>query len=121
MPLEPIVEQMVPRTNICEGQIDPSPLLFLQIFLPMVSQLVSPMSQHMAIGKPPGLTPPMPSTKMDSLIPSQMIDSLMPLPMITSPMPSLIMAPATYSHVYPTMTQQTKTTQDIPSTVYQHQ
>ena len=52
----------------------------------------------------------MPSTKMDSLIPSPMIDSLMPLPMITSPMPSLIMAPATYSHVYPTITQQTKPT-----------
>ncbi|XP_015167328.1 agamous-like MADS-box protein AGL80 [Solanum tuberosum] len=72
-----IVEPMVPSRNYSEGQRDPSPLLFSQMFPPMVPQLFSPMPQRMDVGKPPGLTPPMPSTIMDSLIPSPMMDSLL--------------------------------------------
>ncbi|KAG5586406.1 hypothetical protein H5410_046840 [Solanum commersonii] len=75
---QPIVELVVPGRNNSEGPRDPSLLLFSQMFPPMVPQLFSPMPQHIAIGKTPGLTPPMPSTIMDSLIPSPMIDSLMP-------------------------------------------
>ncbi|XP_049372775.1 MADS-box protein SOC1-like [Solanum verrucosum] len=111
---QPIVEPMVPSRNNSEEPRDPSPLLFSQIFPPMVPQLFSPMPQHMAVGRPLGLTPPMPSTIMDSLIPSPMMDSLMPAPMIDSPMPSLIMAPPMYSPVSPTMTHQMEPTMDIP-------
>ncbi|KAH0738144.1 hypothetical protein KY290_036849 [Solanum tuberosum] len=103
---QPIVEPMVPSRNNSEGPTNPSPLLFSQMFPPMVPQLFSPMPQHMAVGKTPRLTPPMSSTIMDSPIPSPLIDSLMPSPMIDSSMLSLIMAPPMYSPVSLIMTQQ---------------
>ncbi|KAG5606619.1 hypothetical protein H5410_028111 [Solanum commersonii] len=105
---------MVPSRNNSEEPRDPS-LLFSQMFPPMVPQLFSPMPQHMAVGRPHGLTPPMSSTIMDSPIPSPMMDSLMPAPMIDSPMPSLMMAPPMYSPVSPTMTHQMEPKMDIPS------
>uniref|UniRef100_M1DU09 Uncharacterized protein n=1 Tax=Solanum tuberosum TaxID=4113 RepID=M1DU09_SOLTU len=108
---QPIVEPMAPSRNNSEEPRDPSPLLFSQMFPSMVPQLFSPMPQHMAVGRPHGLTPSMPSTIMDYPIPSPMMDSLMPSPMIDSPMPSLMMAPPIYSPVSPTMTHQ----MDIPS------
>ncbi|KAK6789856.1 hypothetical protein RDI58_013656 [Solanum bulbocastanum] len=103
---QPIVEPMVPSRNNSEGPRDPSPLLFSQMFPPMVPQFFPPMPQHMAVGKTPRLTHPMPSTIMDSPIPSPMIDS---------PMPSLMMAPPVYSPVSPTMNQQMEPSMDIPS------
>ncbi|KAH0754787.1 hypothetical protein KY290_025057 [Solanum tuberosum] len=109
-----IVEPMAPSRNNSEEPRDPSPPLFSQIFPPMVPQLFSSMPHHIAVGRPHGLTPPMPSTIMDSLIRSPMMDSLMPSPMIDSPMPSLIMAPPMYSLVSPTMTHQIEPTMDIP-------
>ncbi|XP_049403552.1 agamous-like MADS-box protein AGL80 [Solanum stenotomum] len=112
---QPIVEPMVPSRNNSEGPTTPSPLLFSQMFPPMVPQFFSPMAQHMAVRKTPGLTYPMPSTIMDSLIPSPTMDSLMPSPMIDSPMPSLVMAPPMYSPVSPTMNQQMELSMDIPS------
>ncbi|KAG5606627.1 hypothetical protein H5410_028119 [Solanum commersonii] len=84
---QPIVETMVPIRNNFEGPRDVYPLLFSQMFPPLVPQLFYPMPQHMAVGKPPGLTLPMPSTIMDSLIPSPMMDSMMPSPTIDSSMP----------------------------------
>uniref|UniRef100_M1DX01 Type I MADS box transcription factor n=1 Tax=Solanum tuberosum TaxID=4113 RepID=M1DX01_SOLTU len=112
---QPIVEPMAPSRNNSEEPRDPSPLLFSQMFPPMVPQLFSSMPHHIAIGRPHGLTPPMPSTIMDSPIPSPMMDSLMPSPMIDSPMPSLMMAPPMYFLVSPTMTHQMEPTMDIPS------
>uniref|UniRef100_M1DGF8 Mads box protein n=1 Tax=Solanum tuberosum TaxID=4113 RepID=M1DGF8_SOLTU len=103
---QPIVEPMVHSRNNSEGPLNPSPQLFSQMFPPMVPQLFSPMPQHMAIGKTPGLTHPMPSTIMDSL---------MPAPMIDSPMSSLMMVPPMYSPVSPTMNQQIELSMDIPS------
>ncbi|KAG5606961.1 hypothetical protein H5410_028453 [Solanum commersonii] len=103
---QPIVEPMVPSRSNSETPTNPSPLLFSQMFPPMVPQLFSPMPQHMAIGKTPGLTHPMPSTIMESLMPSPMIDSLMPL---------LMMVPPMYSPVSPTMNQQMELSMDIPS------
>lgn len=110
-----IVEPMVPSRNNSEEPRDPSPLLFSQMFPPMVPQLFSSMPQHMALGRPHGLTLPMPSTIMDSPILSPMMDSLMPSPMIDSLMPSLMMAPPMYSPVSPTMTHQMEPTMNIPS------
>ncbi|KAG5606613.1 hypothetical protein H5410_028105 [Solanum commersonii] len=55
--------------------------------LKKVPQLFYPIPQNMAVGRPRGLTPPMPSTIMDSPIRSPMMDSLMPSPMIDSLMP----------------------------------
>nr|XP_010321635.1 MADS-box transcription factor PHERES 2-like [Solanum lycopersicum] len=95
---QPIVEPMVSSKDNFEGPINPSPLLFLEMFPPTVPQLFSPMPQHKTVGKTPRLTHQMPSTKMDSLMPSQMIDS---------PMPSLTMSP--------TLTQQIEPSMDIPS------
>jgi len=112
---QPIVEPMVPSRNNSEEPRNPSPLLFSQMFPPMVPQLFSPMPQHMAVGKTPGLTHPMPSTIMYSPIPSPTMDSLMPSPMIDSPMPSLMIAPPMYSPVSPTMNQQMELSMDIPS------
>ncbi|KAH0633435.1 hypothetical protein KY284_036221 [Solanum tuberosum] len=111
---QPIFEPMVPSRNNSEGPTDHSPLLFSQMFPPMVPQLFSPMPQHMAVGKTPGPTPPMSSTIMDSPIPSPVIDSLMPSPMIDSSMPSLMMAPPMYSPVSLIMTQQMEPSMDIP-------
>ncbi|KAG5594997.1 hypothetical protein H5410_036229 [Solanum commersonii] len=71
--------------------------------------------KKMVVGKTPGLTHPMSSTIMDSLIPSPTMDSLIPSPMIDSLMASLIMAPSMYSLVSPTMTQQMEPSMDIPS------
>ncbi|KAH0754801.1 hypothetical protein KY290_025071 [Solanum tuberosum] len=99
---QPIVEPMVPTRNNSEGPRYPSPLLFSQMFPPMVPQLFSPMPHHMPVGKTPGLTHPMPSTITDSLIPSPTMDSLMPSPLIDSSMPSLMMDPRMYSIVYET-------------------
>ncbi|KAK4716692.1 hypothetical protein R3W88_015030 [Solanum pinnatisectum] len=79
---QPIFEPMVPSRNNSEGPRDHSPRLFSQMFPPMVRQFFSPMPQHMAVGKTPGLSHPMPSTIMNSLIPSPTMDSLMPSPMI---------------------------------------
>ncbi|KAH0755106.1 hypothetical protein KY290_025376 [Solanum tuberosum] len=118
---QPIVEPMVPSRTNSEGPRDPSPLLFSQMFPPIVPQLFSPMPQHMAVGKTHGLTHPMPSTIMDSLIPSPMMDSLMPSPMIDSLMPSLMMAPPMYSPVSPSMTQQMEPLWISLQLVYQHQ
>ncbi|KAH0676302.1 hypothetical protein KY285_024103 [Solanum tuberosum] len=118
---QPIVEPMVPSRNNSEGPRDPSPLLFSQMFPPIVPQLFSPMPQRMAVGKTPGLTHPMPSTIMDSLIPSPTTDSLMPSPMIDSLMPSLMMAPPMYSPVSPSMTQQMEPLWISLQLVYQHQ
>uniref|UniRef100_M1DTF7 Uncharacterized protein n=1 Tax=Solanum tuberosum TaxID=4113 RepID=M1DTF7_SOLTU len=118
---QPIVEPMVPCRNNSEGPRDPSPLLFSQMFTPIVPQLFSPMPQHMAVGKTHGRTHPMPSTIMDALIPSPMMDSLMPSPMIDSPMPSLMMAPPMYSPVSPSMTQQMEPLWISLQLVYQHQ
>uniref|UniRef100_M1DWA1 Mads box protein n=1 Tax=Solanum tuberosum TaxID=4113 RepID=M1DWA1_SOLTU len=84
---QPISEPMVPSRNNSEEPRDPSPLLFSQMFPAKVPQLFSPMPQNMAVGRPHGLTPPMPSTIMDSPIPSPMMDSLMPSPIIDSLMP----------------------------------
>ncbi|XP_049403551.1 MADS-box transcription factor PHERES 2-like [Solanum stenotomum] len=112
---QPIVEPMVPSRNNSEGPTNPSPLLFSQMFPPMVPQFFSPMPQHMAIGKTPGLTHPMPSTIMYSPIPSPTMDCIMPSPMIDSPMPSLMIAPPMYSPVSPTMNQQMELSMDIPS------
>lgn len=111
---QPTVEPMVPSRNNSEEPRDPSPLLFSQMFPPMVPQFFSPMPQHMVVGRPHGLTPPMPSTIMDSPIPAPMSDSLMPSLMIDSPMPSLMMDPPMYSHVSPTMTHQMEPTMHIP-------
>ncbi|KAK4716529.1 hypothetical protein R3W88_014867 [Solanum pinnatisectum] len=44
-----IVEPMVPSRNNSEGPRDPSPLLFSQMFPPMVPQSFSPMPQHMVV------------------------------------------------------------------------
>ncbi|KAH0755105.1 hypothetical protein KY290_025375 [Solanum tuberosum] len=88
---------------------------FSQIFPPMVPPFFSPMPQHMAVGKVPGLTHLMQSTIMDSPIPSPTMDSLMPSPMIDSLTPSLMMAPPMYSLVSPTMNQQMELSMDIPS------
>ncbi|KAH0676299.1 hypothetical protein KY285_024100 [Solanum tuberosum] len=111
----PIVEPMVPSRNNSEGPTDPSPLLFSQMFPPMVPQFFSPMPQHMAVGIAPGLTHQMPSTIMYSPIPSPTMDSLMPSPMIDSSMPSIMIAPPMYSPVSPTMNQQMELSMDIPS------
>ncbi|WMV30847.1 hypothetical protein MTR67_024232 [Solanum verrucosum] len=118
---QPIVEPMVPSRNNSEGPRDPSPLLFSQMFPPIVPQLFSPMLQHMAVGKTLRLTHPMPSTIMDSLIPSPTMDSLMPSPMIDSPMPSLMMVPPMYSPMSPSMTQQMEPLWISLQLVYQHQ
>ncbi|KAG5606958.1 hypothetical protein H5410_028450 [Solanum commersonii] len=111
---QPIVEPMVPSRNNSEGPTNPSPLLFSQMFPPMVPQFFSPMSQHMAVGKTPGLTHLMPSTIMYSPIPSPTLDSQMPSSMIDSPMPSLMIAPPMYSQVSTTMNQQMELSMDIP-------
>nr|XP_010321632.1 MADS-box transcription factor PHERES 2-like [Solanum lycopersicum] len=100
---QPIVEPMV--SNF-EGPMDPSPLLFSQMFPPMVPQLFSPMPHHKSVGKTPRLTHKMPSTKMNSLMPSQKIDY---------PTSSLTMAPPMYSLVSPTLTQPVEPSMDIPS------
>ncbi|KAH0676298.1 hypothetical protein KY285_024099 [Solanum tuberosum] len=112
---QPIVEPMVSSRNNSEGPTDPSPLLFSQMFPPMVPQIFSPMPQHMAVGKAPGLTHQMPSTIMYSPIPSPTMDSLMPSPMIDSPTPSIMIAPPMYSPMSPTMNQQIELSMDIPS------
>ncbi|XP_049403557.1 MADS-box transcription factor PHERES 2-like [Solanum stenotomum] len=112
---QPIVEPMVPSRNNSEGPMDPSPLLFSQMFPPMVPQFFSPMPQDMTVGKTPGLTHPMPSTIMYSPISSTTMNSIMPSPMNDSPMPSLMIAPPMYSPVSPTMNQQMELSMDIPS------
>ncbi|KAG5590318.1 hypothetical protein H5410_040832 [Solanum commersonii] len=85
------------------------------MFPPMVPRLFSPMPQHMVVGKTPRLTPPMPSTIMDSQIPSPLMDSVIPSPIIDSSMTLPMMTPPMYSPVSPTMTQQMKPSMDIPS------